>query len=87
DFVVDCDKTTNSSEPGIEPALLELKGKRHNHHIGCGYRRWNRWFIKSSPTSILQEWFPKRFVRKCFRGQPMESEMATFPQPSLLSAL
>ncbi|GBN16799.1 hypothetical protein AVEN_218462-1 [Araneus ventricosus] len=36
---------------------------------------------------ILPEWFPKRFARKCFRRQPMESEMATFPHTSLLSGI
>ncbi|GBN93684.1 hypothetical protein AVEN_110322-1 [Araneus ventricosus] len=82
---VDCDKTSDSSEPGIEPAFTEFEGKLTNHYTGWGYTRWDRWFIKSSPTSILREWFPKRFERKCFRGQPMESEMATFQRPSLLS--
>ncbi|GBM39721.1 hypothetical protein AVEN_47525-1 [Araneus ventricosus] len=78
-------QTSNSTEPEIEHAFLELEGKRNNHYTGWGYTRWDRWFIKSLSTSILREWFPKRFARKCFRGQPMESEMSTFPQPSLLS--
>ncbi|GBN85276.1 hypothetical protein AVEN_131562-1 [Araneus ventricosus] len=81
----DCDETTNSAEPGIEPAFLELGGKRKHHYTGRGCARWDRLFIKSFPTSILLEWFPKRFARKCFRRQSMESEMATLPQPSLLS--
>ncbi|GBN02150.1 Uncharacterized protein K02A2.6 [Araneus ventricosus] len=83
--ICDCDKTANSSKPGLEPAFLELKGKHTNQYAGRGYTRWAKWFIRSFPTSILGEWFPIRFARKCFRGQPMESEMATFPQPSLLS--
>ncbi|GBN54228.1 hypothetical protein AVEN_2717-1, partial [Araneus ventricosus] len=79
-----CDKISNSSEPGIGPAFIVLEGKRNNHYTGRGYPQWDRWFIKSFPTSILREWFPKRFARKYFRGQPMESDMATFPQPPLL---
>ncbi|GBM77014.1 hypothetical protein AVEN_15486-1 [Araneus ventricosus] len=78
---------SNSSEPGIELAFLELEAKRNSHYTVRGYTRWDRWFIKSLSTSILLEWFPKRFARKCFRGQPMESEMATFQQTSLLSGL
>ncbi|GBO06943.1 hypothetical protein AVEN_148104-1 [Araneus ventricosus] len=60
---------------------MEFEGKRTNHYTGRGFTAWDRWFIKSFPTSILREWF----ARKRFRGQPMESEMASFPQPSLLS--
>ncbi|GBL95953.1 hypothetical protein AVEN_227173-1 [Araneus ventricosus] len=85
DFVVNCDKTSHASEPGIKPAFVGLEGKCNNHYTGRGYTGWDRQFIKSFPTTILREWFPKRFARKCFREQAMESEMATFPQPSLLS--
>ncbi|GBM75439.1 hypothetical protein AVEN_157546-1 [Araneus ventricosus] len=84
DFVVDCDNTSHSFKPGIEPAFIELERKSTNHYTGRGYTRWDRWFIKSVLTS-LREWFPKRSLRKCFRGQPMESEMAILPQPPLLS--
>ncbi|GBO22513.1 hypothetical protein AVEN_29474-1 [Araneus ventricosus] len=52
DFVVDCDKTTNSR---IEPAFIELEGKRTNHYTGRGYTRWDRWFVKSFLTSIVRE--------------------------------
>ncbi|GBN24707.1 hypothetical protein AVEN_248705-1 [Araneus ventricosus] len=81
----DCYKTSSSFQPEIKPVFRELEGKHTNHYTGRGYTRWDRRFIKSFPTSILREWFLKRFERKCFREQPMESEMATFPQPSLLS--
>ncbi|GBN41790.1 hypothetical protein AVEN_34839-1 [Araneus ventricosus] len=43
---------TNSSEPGIEPAFLELEAQRNNHCTGRGYTRWDRWFIKSLFTAI-----------------------------------
>ncbi|GBL87535.1 hypothetical protein AVEN_21160-1, partial [Araneus ventricosus] len=79
------DKTSNSYEVGIGPAFIALEGKRTNHYNGRSCTRGDRWFIKIFPVSILREWFPKRFARKCFRGQPEESEMATLPQPSLLS--
>ncbi|GBN26561.1 hypothetical protein AVEN_210126-1 [Araneus ventricosus] len=52
----------------IEPAFIELEGKRNNHYTGRGYTRWDRWFMKSLSTSILRDWFPKRFARKCFSG-------------------
>ncbi|GBL73039.1 hypothetical protein AVEN_136698-1, partial [Araneus ventricosus] len=71
-----CDKVSHSSKPRIDPAFIELGGKRH--YTGRGYTRWDKWFIKSFTEPTLREWFPKRFRRKCFRGQPMESEMATF---------
>ncbi|GBM25032.1 hypothetical protein AVEN_50367-1 [Araneus ventricosus] len=76
---------SKASEPGIEPAFPDLKGKRNNLYTERGYTRWDRWFTKSLSTSIFRDWFPKQFARKYFRGQPTESEMATFPQPSLLS--
>ncbi|GBN77772.1 hypothetical protein AVEN_245163-1 [Araneus ventricosus] len=53
---------------GDRTACLELLGERDNHYTGRGYTRLDRWFIKSLSKSILQEWFPKRFARKCFRG-------------------
>ncbi|GBM46939.1 hypothetical protein AVEN_241168-1 [Araneus ventricosus] len=84
-FIIVLPQTSNSSNPGIEPAILELEGKRSNHYTEQGCARWDRWFVKSLSTSILWEWFLKRFAPKFFRGQPMESEMATFSQPSLLS--
>ncbi|GBM77981.1 hypothetical protein AVEN_105446-1 [Araneus ventricosus] len=71
-------QTSNPSEPGIEPVFLELEGKRNNQYNGRGCIRWDRRFMKSLSTSILREWFPKRFAWKYFRGQPMKSEMATF---------
>ncbi|GBM11197.1 hypothetical protein AVEN_78137-1 [Araneus ventricosus] len=40
---------------------------------------------KKLSYAILREWCSKRFARKCFRGQPMENEMTTFPKPSFLS--
>ncbi|GBN57785.1 hypothetical protein AVEN_255983-1 [Araneus ventricosus] len=49
----DCDKTSHSSEPGIELAFIDLEGKSNNHHTGRGYTRWNRWFMKSFPTTIF----------------------------------
>ncbi|GBN93668.1 hypothetical protein AVEN_63281-1 [Araneus ventricosus] len=61
-------KISNDSEMGIEPAFIEVEGKRNNHYTGRGYIRWDKWFIKSFPTSILREWFPKRFARKWVRG-------------------
>ncbi|GBM64898.1 hypothetical protein AVEN_30283-1 [Araneus ventricosus] len=37
DFVVDCDKTSNAAEPGIEPAL---EGKRTDQHtIGQAFHK------------------------------------------------
>ncbi|GBM86024.1 hypothetical protein AVEN_120338-1 [Araneus ventricosus] len=59
-------QTSKSSEPVIEPAFIELEGKRNNHYNGRGYTQGDRWFIKGFPTLILREWFPKRFERKCF---------------------
>ncbi|GBO13819.1 hypothetical protein AVEN_210901-1 [Araneus ventricosus] len=44
---IDCDETSNSSELGIEPAFIELKGKRTNNCTGWGYTRWDRWLMKS----------------------------------------
>ncbi|GBM79389.1 hypothetical protein AVEN_189117-1, partial [Araneus ventricosus] len=73
-----CARTSNPSGLGIEPAFIELEGSLYNHYTGRGYTRWDRWFIKIFPKSILPEWFPKRFARKYFRGQLMESIMATF---------
>ncbi|GBN46650.1 hypothetical protein AVEN_220978-1, partial [Araneus ventricosus] len=61
-------KTSNSSEAGIEPEFVELEGKRNNPYTGWDYTRWDKWFIKSFPTSILGDLFPKRFAPKCFRG-------------------
>ncbi|GBL93050.1 hypothetical protein AVEN_54675-1 [Araneus ventricosus] len=61
-------QTSNSSEPGIEPEFLELEGKRNTRYTGLSYTRWDRWFMKILSTSILREWLPKRFERKCFHG-------------------
>ncbi|GBN93355.1 hypothetical protein AVEN_200899-1, partial [Araneus ventricosus] len=46
--VVDCDKTSNSSNLGIEPAFIELEGRPvhrvigTNHYTGRGYTRGDR---------------------------------------------
>ncbi|GBO40464.1 hypothetical protein AVEN_203603-1, partial [Araneus ventricosus] len=50
-----CDKTPNSSEPGIEPVSIQLEHKHTNPYTGRDNARWDRWFIKSFPTSILRE--------------------------------
>ncbi|GBL80957.1 hypothetical protein AVEN_83053-1 [Araneus ventricosus] len=55
----DCDKTSHSSEPGIELAFIEFEGKRNNHYTGRGHTRWDRWLIKSFPMSIFAGMVPE----------------------------
>ncbi|GBO29967.1 hypothetical protein AVEN_174956-1 [Araneus ventricosus] len=50
DFIVDCDKTSQSSDPGIELAFIELESKHNNNYTERGYTPWDMWFRKSFPA-------------------------------------